>query len=440
MGNRNDRKSEKWARIISAALMVFACGIFGLTLYASVPPNAVTVGTANARKGPGMFHGVAATLPAGTKLTIVAKELSWFKVESGSVVGWITWPLVSVTDPAAADQYNPAKPYYEQLASYSTRFNTSSTNRNYNMELGAYKNRVVVKPGAMFSFNANTGNSTTTANGWRVSQVIINGQLEAGVGGGLCQVSSTIYSAVKQLSGIKIIERRPHSVPVGYVPVSGEAMVNYGSSDQRWRNDYSFDIYVHTEINHATGTLTTSIYRVKAAPTPNPTPTPSPIPTPTPVPTPKPIGATLDGAPLVFDVAPRNFDGRIYIELRALFEGLGYKVAYDEVTRAALMTRGAGDAMEAFHLTNGADSQVIYRVADGERTAIQIVYPIRLIEGRMLLSMRFAAEISGLNAAWDDETKTVELTSPPELTATPEPDPTPPEVMVTPEPDPTLNP
>jgi hypothetical protein len=86
-----------------------------------------------------------------------------------------------------------------------------------------------------FSFNKTVG-ARTEKNGYKVSKIIVGGEFVDGVGGGVCQVSTTLYNAVL-LAGLNITECHPHSLPVSYVAPSFDAMVNSGSSDLRFINN-----------------------------------------------------------------------------------------------------------------------------------------------------------------------------------------------------------
>ena len=356
--------------------------------------KAVTLQSANIRSGAGIFYNVIKTLNAGTELDVLGKELGWYRVTAGSTTGYAYNTLVKIYDAAIAAQYNPVKSNYQKLAAYTTMFTATDPNRNYNMELGAYKNQVVVKSGASFSFNANTGNSTTTANGWRVSIILVDSQRTAGVGGGLCQVSSTIYSAVKQIPKLTILERHPHSVPVGYVPRDNEAMINYGTSDFRFRNDTGFDIFVCTLTDFNAGTLTCTVYKINTA---------QPAPVPAPVPVPKIV---IDGKTVSFNVEPRMINDNVYVEMRSIFEYLGYTVTYDAATKATRMTKGTVQ----FILEKGVDSKAIITVKNGVQTTVPLSYPIYLVSDRTMFAIRMIGELLGYQVSWNQNTYTDTLT------------------------------
>jgi len=121
------------------------------------------------------------------------------------------------------------------VASYTTYFNSSVTGRNRNIELSAQAiDNVIVGVGDHFSFNTTVGPSDE-AHGYQPAQEAINGKLVMGIGGGICQTSSTLFNAVDQL-GVDYVEWHHHSVTVGYVPAGRDATVSYGGKDFRFLN------------------------------------------------------------------------------------------------------------------------------------------------------------------------------------------------------------
>lgn len=121
------------------------------------------------------------------------------------------------------------------LAHFATSLEGSDAGRAFNVALAAGRlNGILVAPGAEFSLNDAVG-VCDAANGFRPALEIINRRLVPGVGGGVCQVASTMYNAVL-LAGLPVIERRPHSLLVAYVPPGRDATVYYGRVDLRFRN------------------------------------------------------------------------------------------------------------------------------------------------------------------------------------------------------------
>ena len=121
------------------------------------------------------------------------------------------------------------------LASFSTTLKDPEESRNYNVALAAAAiDGVVLQPGEEFSFDRVVGPRLAEA-GYRNARVISGGKSVPGIGGGVCQVSTTLYN-VALLAGLEIVERHPHSRPVGYVPPGLDATVAEGQYDLRFRN------------------------------------------------------------------------------------------------------------------------------------------------------------------------------------------------------------
>lgn len=119
---------------------------------------------------------------------------------------------------------------------FSTDISTSSTDRKHNIKNALESlNKVEILPDQTFSFNKTVGRRTAE-NGYRLAKIIVNNEFVEGLGGGVCQVSSTLYNAAL-LSGLEIIEANKHSKQVGYVKSGFDAMVNFGSSDLRFKNN-----------------------------------------------------------------------------------------------------------------------------------------------------------------------------------------------------------
>ncbi|MEK4424236.1 VanW family protein [Solibacillus sp. FSL K6-1523] len=121
------------------------------------------------------------------------------------------------------------------IASYTTYFKTSNAGRNKNIELSAKAiHNLIVGSGDFFSFNLNVG-PRDVENGYQPAPEIINKKLVMGIGGGICQTSSTLFNAVDQVH-IATLERHHHSLDVGYVPKERDATVSYGTLDYRFQN------------------------------------------------------------------------------------------------------------------------------------------------------------------------------------------------------------
>ena len=130
-----------------------------------------------------------------------------------------------------------AKELYQVIGTYSTT-TTANKDRNKNIELAAEAlNGLILQPGEEFSFNKATG-ERSEAKGYRPAGAYVNGELVEEPGGGVCQVSSTLYNAVI-FSGLTTTERHAHSYEPSYVTPGEDAMVSFGGPDMKFINTSS---------------------------------------------------------------------------------------------------------------------------------------------------------------------------------------------------------
>lgn len=142
------------------------------------------------------------------------------------------------------------------LAKYTTYFDAENKPRAGNIALAASRIAgVVLGAGEEFSFNGTVG-ARTKANGFQEASVILDGKFVPGVGGGVCQASTTLMNAAIR-AGLTVTESRPHSLSVGYVPPSLDAMVS-SQSDLRFRNPYPFPVYLNARTKG--GSVTFYVY------------------------------------------------------------------------------------------------------------------------------------------------------------------------------------
>jgi len=122
-----------------------------------------------------------------------------------------------------------------QLGSWSTTFRASQRSRCHNINLAIQKlDGLVLMPGDVFSYNGTVGRRSAKT-GFKMAPTFVQGRHVDDFGGGICQVSSTLYNAVL-LSGLKIVERHNHQMLVGYVPAGRDATVDFGSKDLKFEN------------------------------------------------------------------------------------------------------------------------------------------------------------------------------------------------------------
>ena len=129
------------------------------------------------------------------------------------------------------------------MSSYSTTFGTSDAGRVENLRIASkYINGTLLMPGDEFSYN-NTIGETTPERGYKEANTYVGSKIVPGYGGGVCQVSSTLYRAVIQ-ANIRSTERRNHSMTVGYAAPGLDATVAAGYIDYKFVNTYDFPIYI----------------------------------------------------------------------------------------------------------------------------------------------------------------------------------------------------
>ena len=143
------------------------------------------------------------------------------------------------------------------ISTYTTYVSDSTGNRKSNVKKALqYFNGFVVEPNMEVSFNKVTG-PHTESNGYKVATVIYNGQFVDGVGGGICQASTTLYNALL-LADVEILEVHKHTLPVKYVPLAMDAMVSEYVADLKFVNTLDTPLYITTNCNSES--VTVNIY------------------------------------------------------------------------------------------------------------------------------------------------------------------------------------
>jgi vancomycin resistance protein YoaR len=141
-----------------------------------------------------------------------------------------------------------------RLATFTTDMGVSSSNRITNVLLmGEYLDGTIVKPGEIFSFNETIG-PRTAERGFLEGQMILGGLLVPSIGGGVCQVATTIFNAAFE-TGLPIKERHNHSFYISHYPTGRDATVSWGGPDLVFRNDLDHAILIKAGGNSATFTV-----------------------------------------------------------------------------------------------------------------------------------------------------------------------------------------
>ncbi|PQP84621.1 vancomycin resistance protein [Paenibacillus sp. PCH8] len=136
-----------------------------------------------------------------------------------------------------------------KIIQFSTGLGNSSEGRVHNVSAAAEAiNGMILTPGSIFDYEKIIRKAEKDY-GFREAPVIVNGRLTPGIGGGICQVSSTVYNAAL-LTGLDIIERRNHSLPVKYLPKGLDATFASGAINFRFKNNTGKSLLIHAEVKN----------------------------------------------------------------------------------------------------------------------------------------------------------------------------------------------
>lgn len=131
----------------------------------------------------------------------------------------------------------------------TTSFTTSSKKRSTNITVAAsHLNNMIIMPGQCVSISDSIL-PRTSENGYQIAHAYLNGEIVDQLGGGICQVSSTVYNAACN-SGMAIVERHAHSMPVSYLPLGQDAAISSGTKDMKFQNPYSKPVVLQTMIEN----------------------------------------------------------------------------------------------------------------------------------------------------------------------------------------------
>lgn len=185
-----------------------------------------------------------------TKKNLDPNKMYYFKVSSYKVYG---------EKNIFSKKYSEPKSNTGLLAEIKLTSSSSGSNRNHNLKLASKKiNGLVLKPGKMFNWFSVVG-AASKANGYKTATIFEKGKSVQGYGGGVCQVSTTLYQAAKK-SGLKIVERHTHSKAVTYTTTGKDATVVYGIKNLRIKNNKKYSIKFVTTSKG--GSTTCKIYRI----------------------------------------------------------------------------------------------------------------------------------------------------------------------------------
>ena len=180
---------------------------------------------------------------AGQKLDIEATAEKLNNMYASNIEGQIEAVIVPVDAQITSSYYDHVQ---SPIASFYTTFSNADPDRNINLKVGASTINTSVGPGETFALSDHFGN-ITRENGYKTSKVIVNGKLVEGIGGGICQVASTLYNSVL-LTDLKVTSRQNHSLPVGYIPLGRDATYASGAIDFKFENPTEYPAYVESYV------------------------------------------------------------------------------------------------------------------------------------------------------------------------------------------------
>lgn len=210
--------------------------------------------------------GEIAVLPEVVGMTYDEKEVKQI-LETHTAEGEVFSVPVSVFLPDVTAEELKSLLFRDVLSTYTSYFSEGDRNRCSNIRLASSKiSGLILLPGEEFSYNQTVG-ERTAANGFGLAHAYVNGEVVDQYGGGICQVSSTLYNA-QLLANLKTTERVCHMMTVGYVPLGRDATVDWGTIDYRFVNDRSYPVKIEIDTS-SSGTITVDIWGTKVDNEPN---------------------------------------------------------------------------------------------------------------------------------------------------------------------------
>ncbi len=167
---------------------------------------------------------------------------------------------LTITKPKITIDKIGTEAFPDQLATFTTRYDVSDVDRSTNLQIACQKiNGKVVLAGETFSYNKALGPRTAAA-GYRNGKIYEGGEVVDGIGGGICQISSTLYNTVL-MSNLEIVERRNHQFVTSYLPAGRDATVVYGVIDFKFKNTREYPVRIVASARN--GIATISMYGIK---------------------------------------------------------------------------------------------------------------------------------------------------------------------------------
>ncbi|WP_368504553.1 VanW family protein [Alkalihalophilus sp. As8PL] len=201
--------------------------------------------------------------PGQARVILAEEELVEQLMNASFLETQLALPIY-VEEPTVSEEELEGIDLYE-IGSFTTYFNSGVQGRSENIRRSAESIQdFVLGPGDHFSFNQIVG-ERTLERGYKEAKEIVNKQFVMGIGGGICQTSSTLYNAV-DAAGLEMVERITHSKEIGYVPAGRDATVSWGGPDFKFKNPHTYPVIIRTDVSLERGEITVSVYTNNESP------------------------------------------------------------------------------------------------------------------------------------------------------------------------------
>ncbi len=243
---------------VSASSTTLECYLDSAEVSATVVPLVKEVGKLAKDASFKVSSGKVSIVPSQDGLGVDAEDLSTSLVDAltGSGERVVTLPMKRVS-PELTTEKAKTLGISERLATYTTTYSSGNKPRVNNIHLLADGlDGTLVAPGEVFSFNETIG-QRTAEKGYQEANAIVNGKLVPQLGGGICQIGTTIFNAVF-FSGLPVVERHNHSMYISHYPKGRDATVSWGGPDFKFRNDT--DDWVLVATAYTNSSVTVSLY------------------------------------------------------------------------------------------------------------------------------------------------------------------------------------
>lgn len=263
------------------------------------------------------------------------------------------------------------------LGFFETPLMDKSPNRVSNIKLAAEKiHQLMLKPGEIFSFNQIVG-KRTKIRGFKEASIFENGKVIQGLGGGICQLSSTLYQAALS-ANLKVTEVHRHSMKVTYIAPGLDAAISWGTKDLKFLNSLDMPISILTEVTK--DKVRTSIYKVIDE---------------------KPVNVYYNDQLLEVQPPAYTIQGVTYVPLRPLITHLGYLLTWDEQSaRITIQTDDTNVILEPHNSIAFVNDMPVF-----------LTNSLKFKDGVTFIPLRFIAEYFSLDISWTEEINSVFINS-----------------------------